>query len=129
MEKTYAQVLWTMVSRGTEPKRAVRVLKELLEREGRAQLIPRVARAFARIAQRESKKQSVVLAVARESDSAHAKRQAHDDIARLGLAAHDVGVSIDESLIGGWRLEGKETLVDASYKRRLLDLYSRVTRE
>jgi len=32
---------------------------------------------------------------------------------------------VDESLIGGWRLEGKETLVDASYKRELLELFNR----
>ena len=36
-------------------------------------------------------------------------------------------VRVDDSLIGGWRLEGRERLIDASYKELLLSIYNRAT--
>jgi F0F1-type ATP synthase delta subunit len=127
MEKQYAQALWKLVKRGMEPKKAVHALRDMLAREGRSELLPRVARAFQRIALEQSKKTDVVLTVATEGDITAAKKHTHDLIAEFGVTPHDVQTRIDGSLIGGWRLEGKEKLIDASYKRRLLDLFSRVT--
>jgi F0F1-type ATP synthase delta subunit len=36
-------------------------------------------------------------------------------------------VHVDKSLIGGWRLEHQDMLVDTSYKQQLLDIFNRVT--
>jgi F0F1-type ATP synthase delta subunit len=127
MEKQYAQALWRLVERGMEPKKAVHALRDMLVRDGRAELLPRIGRALERIAQQESKKTDVVLSVAKEGDISQAMKHVHDLIAEFGVAPRDVKTRIDDSLIGGWRLEGKEKLIDASYKRRLLDLFSRVT--
>ena len=57
---------------------------------------------------------------------AAAKREAKELLEKIG-AAKDVDVKIDESLIGGWRLEGKGMLVDRSFKKSLLEMYNRAT--
>lgn len=131
MEKHYAQALWKMVEGGQgkdgmSPHKAVSALKELLEREGRSALMPRIARAFARIAAQESNTSTMVLTVAREKDERHAKAAAKGILAELGADAGDLETQVDDSLIGGWRLEGRSVLVDESYKSRLLALYNRV---
>lgn len=122
MEQAYAQALYTAIANGTDAKKAVHALAERLKRESRVALMPRIAKAFARVAQRESAKKSTKLFVAREHDS-HTAVEAAGKFARV--AKHDVHV--DESLIGGWRLEICDTLVDASYKKHLLDIFNRIT--
>ena len=136
METAYAQALWKMVEGGLTPAKAVRALEVTLKVHGREALLPRIASAFARIAQRETKRSDIVLTVAREKDIHRARLSAKKYLdgmvaksARGGSAfGRDLKTQIDDTLIGGWRLEGKETLVDASYKNQLLALYNSVTR-
>src|SRR3989338_7653539 len=127
MEQSYAQALWKMVEGGMTPAKAVRALQETLKVHGREALLPRIASAFARIAQRETKRSDVVLTLAREKDGRHAHKEIKEMLTRMGVTSKDLKTQIDDTLIGGWRLEGKETLVDASYKNQLLELYNRVT--
>ena len=128
MEKMYAQALWQLVSNGMDAKQAVHAIHARLEKEGRAILMPRVGRAFARIAERESRKTDFTLTVAREEDLAHAKKDMKALTGDLGIDVDSLKTQVDDTLIGGWRLEGNEKLVDASYKKQLLDLYNSVTR-
>lgn len=127
MEHSYAQALWQMIEKGIKPKEAVAKIHEALERRGRASLLPKVGRAFARIAARESAKRAVVLSVANEKDAAGAKRELKHVLDEMGVEAGDIEVCLDETLIGGWRLEGRERLYDASYKKSLLSVYNRAT--
>ncbi len=126
METLYAQTLWKMIEDGVKPKEAVAKLHEYLEKRGRANLLPKIAHAFARIASRESARKTMVLSVARQKDVSRAEREAKDILEELGASAKDVEVHVDDSLIGGWRLEGRERLVDASFKKSLLSIYDRV---
>lgn len=127
MELAYAQALWKMVEGGMTPAKAVRALQETLKIHGREALLPRIASAFARLAQREAKRSDVVLTVAREKDERRAHKEVKELLTRMGVESKDLKTQVDDSLIGGWRLEGKETLVDASFKNQLLELYNRVT--
>jgi F0F1-type ATP synthase delta subunit len=122
MEQAYAQALYRAIVNGTDPKKAVHALSEKLKREGRFALMHRIAKAFARVAEREGDKSRTRLFVAREHD-AHAALAAAAKF--TAVEKHDVHV--DETLIGGWRLEISDTLVDASYKKHLLDIFNRVT--
>lgn len=126
MEHAYAQALWSAVEGGMTPHAAVKSLKELLERSGRAALIPKVVRAFARLAERESKKNDLVLTVARDIDERHARTEAREILEALE-DSKDLKTQVDDSLIGGWRLEGKGMLIDNSHKNKLLGIYHRVT--
>ena len=127
MEFAYAQALWKMVESGMSPVKAVHALRDLLKARGRETLMPRVGRAFARIAEREGKRTGVTLSVAREKDERAAKSAVKTILQEIGVEPKEVNILVDDSLIGGWRLEGRETLVDASYKSELQKLYNRVT--
>lgn len=128
MERAYAQALWRQVEKGAEPRRAVAALRDALEARGRLELLPRVARAFVRLADRERRKSALTLTVAREKDAHRAQKDAKEFLDALGASAKDVDIEIDEKLVGGWRLEGREHLVDASHKTQLLDIYQRAVR-
>ncbi len=128
MEKVYAQALWQLVKNGMDAKVAVHAIHDRLEKEGRVILMPRVAHAFERIAQREARKTDYTLSVAREQDLAHAKKEMKALTGDLDIDVDNLKTQVDDTLIGGWRLEGNEKLVDASHKKQLLDLYNSVTR-
>ena len=134
METAYAQALWKMVEgglpagrQGMTPAKAVRALHEILKTHGREALLPRIASAFVRIAERETKRTGVVLTVAREKDERRAHKEVKELLSAMGVEVKDLKTQVDDTIIGGWRLEGKEQLVDASYKNQLLELYNRAT--
>lgn len=117
MEKLYAQALWKSVENGRTPKEAVESLAKILKKQGRGDLMPKISKAFQRLAQAQAQNR-VRIFVAKEKDAKTAMKAA-------GVAEADV--CIDESLIGGWRLEGGNEVVDRSYKKFLLDIYSTAT--
>jgi len=127
MEESYAQALWQIIENGMEPKKALRSLVESLKLRGREALLPRIARAFERLAAREMRKNSVVVSVAHEKDAAKAKREVKALLEEIGAQSKDIETHIDESLIGGWRFEGNGLLVDNSFKKSLLEMYNRAT--
>ncbi len=126
MEHAYAVALWKLVEGGMTPHKAVVSIKELLATQGRSALFPRVARAFARLAAREGRKSDIVLTIAREADERSAKKEAGQVLSSHGMDAKDLKTRVDDTVIGGWRLEGKDLLVDHTYKERLLSMYQRV---
>ncbi|OGG80627.1 hypothetical protein A3A39_04010 [Candidatus Kaiserbacteria bacterium RIFCSPLOWO2_01_FULL_54_13] len=127
MQDAYARALWRVIQEGKLPKEAVAKLRATLERHGRARLLPRVARAFARIAARESSKNAVTLTIAQKKDERMAHKEIKEFLRDMDVSPEDVEVKTDVNLVGGWRLEGREHLIDASFKKYLLDLFERVT--
>ncbi|HEV3245321.1 MAG TPA: F0F1 ATP synthase subunit delta [Candidatus Paceibacterota bacterium] len=127
MEQAYAQALMQLIEGGMQPKKALHALVESLKVKGREALLPRIARAFERLAQREMHKNAVVMSVAKEKDVHAGKRDAKELLETIGAESKDVEVRIDEDLIGGWRLEGRGMLVDRSFKKALLQMYNRAT--
>ena len=127
MEQAYAQALWNMVAGGMNHSKAVSALQGTLKAEGRESLFPRIGSAFARIALRESKRSTITLTIARASDEAHAKREVKGALKECGLEDREIITRIDPSVIGGWRMEGAEHLIDASYKKHLLTIYQQAT--
>jgi F0F1-type ATP synthase delta subunit len=123
----YAQALYQMLKEGMRPKEAVAKLRAVLRRQGRERLLSRIEHAFARIATRNEKKNTVTLSIARAKDKRKAQSAVKGLLKEMGISSKELAVEIDESLIGGWRLEGRERLVDASFKKDLLSLYNRVT--
>ena len=128
MEQAYAQALWQIIESGTQPKKAVHALVESLKAKNREALLPRIARAFERLAERQMRKNAVVVSVAREKDAHAAKREAKKLLAEIGASAKELGIHIEENLIGGWRLEGKGILVDRSFRKQLLEMYNHATK-
>lgn len=125
IEHAYAEAMQKMIADGKSPKTLVEALHKTLQRQGRTALMPRIARAFKRVVERESARNTVRLYVAHTHGAA--KSKAKHAIEALNVDSKDVEVMEDTTLIGGWRLEGREQLYDASYKKYLLELYKRVT--
>jgi F0F1-type ATP synthase delta subunit len=117
METAYARALWNLIANGMKHADAVKAIALSLEAKGRGALMGKVARAFERIASRETMRSQTVLFVAKEAD---AKK------AMLESKVADADVVVDSSLIGGWRLMTADTLVDASWKKHLLSMYNRI---
>ncbi len=116
MEKNYALALWKFVEKGNDPHKAVHALSESLSKSGRATLMPRILGAFKKIAERNALQNQDKIFVAREKDAHKAKEIS---------GAPGAKVIVDPTLIGGWRLEAGEKLVDASFKKYLLEMYNR----
>jgi F0F1-type ATP synthase delta subunit len=114
MEKLYAQALWKAIENGRSPKDAVESLAKLLKKQGRLDLMSKISRAFVRLAEANRGNRSRIF-VAKQKDAPHA-------LAASGMSEADV--CVDESLIGGWRLEGGNEVVDRSFKKYLLDIYT-----
>ena len=127
MDKAYAKALWKILDDGASPKSAVKTLSEALKARGRLGLLPKIARAFSLLASRAETQNSVVLKIARTSDKNRALKEASGLLKDAAIKTGDVKIDIDENLIGGWRLEGRQLLHDASFKRQLLDIYERVS--
>ena len=128
MEQAYASALWEMIQKGKAPHEAVALLRESLQEKGRTALIPKIARAFKRLADRESRKNTMKLTVAREKDMRAALEAAKHVLLKEGVKETDLEASVDENLIGGWRLEGRGVLVDNSWKKSLITIYNRATK-
>lgn len=122
MEQYYASALLSLLRKGMSPEMAVSSVKDALVSRGRGQLLPKVARAFRRLAEREGTKEKFTLTIARLEDREDALREAAQ-----ALAGKTPDIRIEPLLIGGWRLEGAGKRIDRSYKSGLLSLYDRVT--
>ena len=127
MERVYAEALWGMVEKGKAAHEAVAALKKMLEARGRTALLPRIGRAFQRLAAKEANKNTCTLTVACQKDAQQAVKEVEKVLTDLRIGETDVHEIVDESLIGGWRLEGRGILIDTSWKNSLLSIYNRVT--
>ena len=116
-----------MIVGGKQPHAAVTAMKKNLEARGRSALLPKIARAFARLAAKESQKNTLTLTIARQKDAKMALKEVEKVLAEQRVADMDLCETVDEKLIGGWRLEGKGLLVDNSWKSALLSIYNRAT--
>lgn len=128
MPHQYAHALWRSVERGMAPKKAVEALRTILQDSGKTALLPRIARELSRLAQERERKQTIVLSIAKDSDERTALAEVSELLEAVGADKSDIETRVDESLIGGWRFEGREMLVDASYKKQLLSMYNAATK-
>lgn len=125
MENTYAQALWRVIEGGAKPHEAVKKMHESLERMGRVALWPKIARAFNRLAQTRKSESQMTITVADKSHDHAMRNDAFVKLVDLGVDAGNIETRVDPSIIGGWRLEGRGHLIDASYKNYLLEMYNR----
>ncbi|MBV9159504.1 MAG: F0F1 ATP synthase subunit delta [Candidatus Kaiserbacteria bacterium] len=125
MEQTYATALWKLVENGMEYREAISALRENLAKTGRGNLLPRIGKAFERIAAREAAKNDVTLIIASEADEKKAHAAAKKALEAMNVDVKHLKTRIDPTIVGGWRLEGAGILVDESYKKSLLDMYNR----
>ena len=117
--KLYAKALKEVLSEGFNVDKAIANFIAMLKRRGALRLLPKIALEFESIEKR-TEAYKPTLSVARDSDFAKAVNDA-------GVDKSSVAKNVDETLIGGYKIEQNGTLVDTSYKRALLDIYRKIT--
>lgn len=121
----YAETLLRLIEQGKSPQEAVAALRQTLARRGHEKLLRRTAHAFMRLVETRRRRSEVVLAAARAEDIKDALAEASKYLDAYDPEA--VRTAIDDTLIGGWRLQGADIVVDTSYKRHLLNIFRNVT--
>ena len=120
MEREYAQALSGSLARGTDEAKLVDGLVKHLKEEGRMKLLPGIVRELKRL-QTEASKLAPSLEIATEADRAASMQAAKD------AGIETVDVTVNPSLIKGWRARSGSVLVDRSAKQALVDLYQKIT--
>ena len=117
--EVYAKAIFDLVQGGKSVDSVVSGLLKSLRARGALALLPKVLSAYRRLESKAST-YNATLTVAREADSAEA--------IKLAGVGPDTNVIVDESLIGGYRLEEAGKLLDNSFKAKLLQAYRNATK-
>ena len=121
MHEHYAQALRTAAQKdGADAHAIVEHLVRSLTSQGRIKLLPAIMQALKRSEAREAKL-APIIEISAERERAAALKAA----ASHGIDAQQVRVRPD--LIRGWRASAHGTLLDATAKRDLVELYRKVT--
>lgn len=116
--KVLAQALKATIKEGLSVDEAVKNFVEALRRRGMLRILSKVAYEFELLEKREMSYKPT-MSVARESDFDQAFRDS-------GVDTSNVVKKIDDTLIGGYKVEQGGELTDTSYKRQLLDIFYKI---
>ncbi len=122
MEKVYAQAVIELEAKGVKTPELTKHLIAHLTKAGRLKLLPKILRELKKIDARHAKEWSA-LEVASDADTAHAKKELES------MGVHVGEVKKNPSLIKGWRILQKDTLIDRSAKKSLVNLYTNITNQ
>lgn len=102
----------------TDPQRATASLIATLQRRGRLKLLPKIKALLDREAVRAQRQPRELLVVAHAGDLKKAR-----DASGLTSAP----AFVDPTIIGGYQARVGDSLTDASFKKKLQDVYNRAT--
>jgi len=120
MDKEYALALMRSLQNGTDEEKLVAGLMKHLEHEGRMKLLPGILQELKALYAANAKTSSS-LEIASEEERASAQAAA----TAAGITAEQI--TINPSLIKGWRARSGSVLIDHSAKQALVDLYQKIT--
>jgi F0F1-type ATP synthase delta subunit len=95
-----------------------------LRSRGHQKLLPNIVHELEKRLTREQ--ESVKILFAREEDKIRYKENIQADLLEIAKEKEEQSQEIDEKLVGGYRVETKNILIDRSYKRALIDLYQKL---
>lgn len=116
-----AQALKSMTDglKASDRSRVFESFMRYIRARGYAPLLPRILKEFERI-DTESEHKPIRVTMAK-------KHPYKELLAKHGIDG-EAELTIDETLIGGYRIETDTTLIDASHKNALLKLYHTITK-
>jgi F0F1-type ATP synthase delta subunit len=120
--RAYAQALYELSKKeGIRGATLVKNLVRSLTETGRLKLLPHILRELRKM-EAQNRAFEPIVEVAHREDGARAVKAAK----ALGIETKHA--TINPTLIRGWRARSGSTLVDASGKRNLIELYRNITR-
>ena len=127
----YAEALYGALEEVTTESDSKKVLarfRKVLSTRGHEKLLPFISRELDKILLREKSNKEVVLVTANTKSKgkwAHAyDHYEKEGTLPKGATLHEV---VDETIVGGFQIRTKDTLIDGSYKKSLFELYRSVT--
>ena len=122
MQKHYIQAVLEMIHAGKSPDEVLRGLDRVLVAKGHQSLKPAVLSGVVRILEAESDRTTTTVTVARASDTEKYATAIASALVEMKADTKYI-VKEDDTLIGGFIAEIKNTVHDASYKTALVKLY------
>lgn len=111
-----------LIESGTDIETVLSGLKRTLTRRGHERLLPRVLSGLRAHLDAHTIDDAYTVVVAREKDRETFSQEI--DAMRGEKEVH--ATHVDDRIVGGYILEGKDTIIDASYKTALRALYNRI---
>ena len=126
----YAEALAEALSGKSEKEGSVLIARfyEVIKSHGHAGLLPLIPAELEKIEAREKAHREAILVTA-DTKSLTKWAHAYDHYYREALLPLDATRRdiIDETIIGGYQIRTKDLLIDSSYKKSLVELYSKIT--
>jgi F-type H+-transporting ATPase subunit delta len=127
MKQAYITALVNSLLEGKEVDSLLLSTKQLLAKKGHERLWPAILRGALRELERSGRANVPQVTLSKDSKETSAKlSEALKALGVEGDATYET--KIDESLIGGFIVRYKDRMIDASYKKALVDLYRKVTK-
>jgi len=126
MKNAYVTAITQSILAGQSVEEVLVRVRARMTAHGHMRLYSQVLRAAARVLGAKEKRAVPQVTLAKVGGVDESVLAAA--IARLGAEGKSYEVTIDETLIGGFTARFKDTLLDASYKRSLVDLYRKITK-
>lgn len=126
MKRNYVAAVRELLAAGNDPVQVLSGLKKVLELRGHGKLLGSILRGVEReLSGERTSAPKVTVADARHAE--YFREAIESSLAELN-AGKEHQVIIDESLIGGYVAETRDSRIDASYKRALVELYRTITK-
>lgn len=123
--KYYAQALYKSLQ-GKSPESESALVANfiaVLRAKGHMSLLPSILKDFERISGKEEKYNATRITVADKAASRRCVEAVAEYAAQAGFDAKRAIIEEDSSLIGGFRAERRDMILDGSFKRMLTELY------
>lgn len=125
LEEAYATAIYHAHMKGIDETKLLSRLIALLKKRGHLKLLPKICRHLKGLQVKDLRRNTAAVRVAKEAHTSRYKKEIDNACKKLGIT--ETAVVIDDTLIGGYVVEGNNTLIDASYKDILLQLYKKVS--
>ena len=127
-EALYGALQGKEVKTEADSKRIFKRFQKVLGERGHEKLIPFIGHELEKILVREKNKNEVVLVTA-DHKSTSKWAHAYDHYVKEGIIPkhamrRDV---VDETIVGGYQIKTRDSVIDASYKKSLVELYRSIT--
>ncbi len=124
--RDYIQATHETILKTEDTSRVLTNLKTYLEKRGLLKLHPRILRGVMEKVRKSERTEVPKVILARENDLKKHEHEIKEALTKVGgTDRHEI--HIDESIIGGFIVKGKNERVDTSYKSTLLHAYHRLT--
>lgn len=124
--RVYAKALMSLSDSGAAQKETfTKSFADLLKRKGDAGLMTSISREFSKLQEKKQRAKTVKVITAKELTDGEV-----DDILKKCLPNHGefdtIVKKVDETLIGGFRIETTTNIIDISYKKSLQSMYRKM---